>query len=80
VEPADRTYSFDEIIGLAVVTTDGRELGKVSAIMKTGANDVYFVKPNASEDEILIPAIKQVVKKIDLKARIITIEPLPGLI
>jgi 16S rRNA processing protein RimM len=80
VEDAAKEYSYDEIIGLEVVTTDGHKLGKVTAIMKTGANDVYFVKPDDSEDETLIPAISQVVKKIDLDARVITIDPLPGLI
>ena len=80
MEPTDRTYLYEEIIGLKVVTVDGRTLGRVSAIMKTGANDVYYVKPDDSEDEILIPAIKQVVKDIDLEARVLTIEPLPGLI
>jgi 16S rRNA processing protein RimM len=80
VDQSNTSYLYDEIIGLEVVTTDGRTLGKVSAIMKTGANDVYFVKPDDSEDEILIPAITQVVKSIDLKARVITIDPLPGLI
>ncbi len=80
MEPTDKTYLYEEIIGLKVVTKDGRTLGRISAIMKTGANDVYFVKPDNSDDEILIPAIKQVVKDIDLKAGVITIDPLPGLI
>ncbi len=80
MEPTDKTYLYEEIIGLTVVTNDGRKVGKVSAIMKTGANDVYYVKPDDSDDEILIPAIKQVIKDIDLKAGKITIEPMPGLI
>lgn len=80
MEPTDKTYLYDEIIGLKVITADGRLLGRVSAIMKTGANDVYYVKPEDGEDEILIPAIKQVVMDIDLEARVITIDPLPGLI
>ncbi|MFA5867766.1 MAG: ribosome maturation factor RimM [Actinomycetota bacterium] len=80
MEPTDKTYLYEEIIGLKVITSDGREIGRVSAIMKTGANDVYYVKPDASDDEILIPAIKQVVKDIDLEAGVITIDPMPGLI
>ncbi len=80
MKPSDRTYLYDEILGLEVVTKDGQRLGKVSAIMKTGANDVYFVKPDDSDDEVLIPAISQVVKDIDLDKGVITIDPLPGLI
>lgn len=80
MEPADRTYLYDEIIGLKVITTEGQMLGRVTAIMKTGANDVYYVKPDDIEDEILIPAIKQVIKDIDLVAGVIKIDPMPGLI
>jgi len=80
VKPTDRTYLYDEIIGLTVVTVEGKCLGRVTAVMKTGANDVYYVQAVDDGDEILIPAIRQVVKDIDLKAGVMTIKPLPGLI
>lgn len=75
----EREYEFSEIIGLTVVGIDGIEIGRVSAIMKTGANDVYVVT-RADGSDALIPAIKQVIKKIDIDRRIITIEPLEGLL
>lgn len=80
MEPGDREFLYDEIIGLEVVTVEGEHLGRVSAIMKTGANDVYFVKPDDSDNETLVPAIKQVVKDIDLNAGVITVEMPAGLI
>ena len=58
-------YAHD-LIGLQVVTVDGRVLGKVAEILYTGANDVYVVnRPGA---EVLIPALKEVVIKVDLEA------------
>lgn len=56
-----------QIVGLRAISQEGRPLGQVSAILETGANDVYVVRtPDASE--LLLPAISTVVKKIDLEA------------
>lgn len=74
--PRGRFY-WHQIIGLRVVTTEGEEIGTVSEILETGANDVYVVKADGRER--LIPAIKQVVKKIDPEQGTIVVELLPGL-
>jgi 16S rRNA processing protein RimM len=74
--PAGQYYQFD-IIGMEVLTVDGVVLGKVTNILDCG-NDVYVVKSESKE--ILIPATKDVIKNIDLKNKIITIEPIEGLL
>lgn len=71
-------YFLFEIIGLKVVDMEDREIGKVKDILQTGANDVYVVKKD--EKEYLIPAIKQIVKKIDLDNKTMHIDPIEGLI
>ncbi len=53
-------------------------LGKVDSIFETGSNDVYIIKNN--EREYLIPAIKDVIKKIDLKRNRIIIKVIDGLL
>lgn len=72
--PADTFYIFD-LIGLKVVTTDGRECGEVTEIMHGGANDVYLTSTG-----LCIPALKQVVDKIDIDQGALTIRPVPGLL
>lgn len=74
-------YEF-QIIGLAVRTVDGRELGKVRSILYlSSSNDVYTIKADdATAKEYLIPAIKDVVKEINLEGGYILIEPLEGLL
>lgn len=72
-------YLYDEIIGLSVVTTGGEVIGIVDSIIKTGANDVYFVKKDDGS-LVLIPAIKQVVVEIDLLGGKMIIDPMPGLL
>ena len=66
-----------EVIGLKVRTIDGEELGEVTEILVTGANDVYVVK--GPRGEILLPARVEVIKGIDVEAGTMMVELLPGL-
>ena len=66
-----------EVIGLKVRTLDGEELGEVTEILVTGANDVYVVK--GDRGEVLLPARVEVIKGIDVEAGMMTVELLPGL-
>ncbi len=75
--PAGRFYHHD-IIGLEVWTTQGALVGKVSEILSTGSNDVYVVQSGGKE--VLVPAVKDVVKEIDLSKKRITIEAIEGLL
>ena len=75
--PADHYYRY-EIVGLDVFLEDGTSLGKVEAVLETGGNDVYLVKQDAHE--YYIPALKQVVKKIDVMKKEMTICPMEGLL
>ncbi len=76
--PPDSYYQHD-ILGLHVFTLDGQDLGTIVDIIVTGSNDVYSIKtPGGSQ--ILIPAIKDVIKQIDLIRHTMHIDPLPGLL
>jgi 16S rRNA processing protein RimM len=74
----DDSYFVHELIGLRVVTDTGRELGTITEVIYTGANDVYVVKGDGKE--YLIPAIAQVVARIDLPVSVMTVTPMPGLL
>lgn len=73
--PEGRYFIFD-IIGLKVITTDDKEIGTVKEVISLPANDVYVVQGNQKEYDI--PAIKEIVKKIDLEKKIMIIEPKEG--
>ena len=73
----DEYYHF-QLIGLAVQTLSGGELGYIKDILPTGANDVYVVSDDARD--ILLPATAEVIKNVDLAERIVTVDPLPGLV
>ena len=72
-------FWIDDIIDCSVYLKNGEKLGKVTDVLKTGANDVYVVQ-SVKRTEILIPAIKQIVKNVDIKNKNIIIEPIDGLI
>ncbi|MGN0426217.1 MAG: ribosome maturation factor RimM [Agathobacter sp.] len=71
-------YFIADLIGLSVVTEDGEVLGNLTDVIQTGANDVYVVAKEG-EEELLIPAIKECVKDVDLENRVMTIFLMPGL-
>jgi len=71
-------YFWHEIIGLEVLTDTGITLGKVQDVIRTGSNDVYVVGTAARD--ILIPAIEDVVKRIDPAAGIMVVHLIPGLV
>lgn len=76
--PPDSYYQHD-ILGLHVATLSGREIGVIVDIMVTGSNDVYVVKA-ADKQQILIPAIKDVIKQVDLIRQMMYIDPIKGLL
>lgn len=63
--PEGNYYIFD-IIGLKVYAPDGVFLGIVEDIIHTGSNDVYVVG-NENKGPLLVPALKEVVKELDIK-------------
>ena len=65
-------YTFD-IIGLDVLDLEKNKLGVVTNVLKTGSNDVFVVQL-ADGREMLIPALKVVVKKIDIPNKNILID------
>lgn len=71
-------YYHDQIVGLRVVTSGGESVGTIAAIMTTGANDVYVVRDGTRE--VLVPAIRDVVRNIDIADGTMVIEPLEGLL
>jgi len=75
--PEGQYYHF-QLIGLEVWTTRGELLGNITEILTAESNDNYVV--SGAKGEILIPAIEDVVKSIDLDSGRITIEPIEGLL
>jgi 16S rRNA processing protein RimM len=74
--PEDEYY-WEDLIGLAVVTEDGKTLGRIEGIFPTGSNDVYVCK--ARGKEILLPAIDEVIRSVNIEAGTVVVRLLKGL-
>ena len=74
--PEGRYYIF-QLIGLNVYEDDVL-LGTITDIIQTGSNDVYIVKSDDKDKDLLIPALKQVVKNIDLENKRMEVQLLEG--
>lgn len=74
VELEEDEYVTDDLLGLEVVTIDGKSLGVVDEILPMPAQDVLVV------GQIMIPTVKQFVREIDLDQGKITVELIPGML
>ena len=70
-------YYFHQLEGLAVATCEGEPLGHVQEVLTTGANDVYVVRGEGGE--ILLPAIKETILRIDLDKGVMIVRVPDGL-
>ena len=76
--PASGEYYWNDLIGLLVKNSDGIELGKITSMLETGANDVIVVTgekdSKGKKRERLIPFITdEVVKEVDLEQGFMTV-------
>ena len=72
-------YFISDLIGLKVVTDEGADFGQLTDVMTTGANDVYVVKTTDGK-EVLLPAIKECVLKVDMNERVMNVHIMEGLL
>jgi 16S rRNA processing protein RimM len=80
VQLEDGSYWVHDIIGLQVQSEAGQDLGVISDVLFTGANEVYVIKRADNAPELLLPAIADVVQDVDLQARRMTVRLLPGML
>ena len=69
-------YFIADLIDLSVIREDN---GELTDVLQTGANDVYEVKMEDGK-EILLPAIRECIKKVDLQKGEITVHVMKGLL
>ena len=78
-EPLEEgTYYIVDMIGLEVYTDDGEKLGILDDVFNWGSSDIYVVK-NELGKQILLPAIEDVIKNIDMEQRKMIVHLIPGL-
>lgn len=72
-------YYIADMIGMQVETEDGKAFGILKDVMETGANDVYVID-SISHGEVLVPAIKECIRKVDVAEGKMTVHLMDGLV
>ncbi len=72
------SFYVHELIGLSVYNTSGKLIGKIMDVESYASNDVYIIK-SVSGDKLQLPAVKSIIKEVDITAEKIVIEELEGL-
>lgn len=72
-------YYVSDLYGVEVYTEDGEKLGLLKDIIFTGSNDVYVID-NGTKNGILVPAIKDCIKSVDIEQNKMTVHLLEGLV
>lgn len=77
-ELADDEYMIDDLIGLDVYVDD-KKYGTVSGVLNYSANDVLTVKRDIDSKEIMIPMVKEFIKKVDLSEKCMEVKLIDGM-
>lgn len=75
---AEGQYYRYQLVGLRVESTEGETLGRVASVFSTPANDVLVVQ--GEKGEVLVPAVDEIVKEVDVAGGRIVVEAVPGLL
>jgi len=73
----DDAYYPDQLVGLRVETSDGNRIGTVTAVLPYPAQNLLSVDRDGRE--VLIPMVKEFVKKVDIPSGKVVIESVEGL-
>jgi 16S rRNA processing protein RimM len=74
----DGTYWPHQLEGCEVVTRAGRSFGTITEVVANPANDIWIATGPAGE-ETLVPAIRQVIAEVDIRARRVIVNEFPGI-
>lgn len=79
VKLPEDSYFIVDLIGLNVYTDDGMSLGNIIDVYPTGANDIYVVKDEKGK-QVLLPAIGDVIKNVDIENKKMIVHLIEGLV
>lgn len=75
---AEGEYFIADLIGCSVFAEDGEDLGQITGVLQTGANDVWVCKKEGAP-ELLLPKIPDCILQVDIEGRRIDVHLMEGL-
>ncbi len=74
-EPSADEFYYDDLVGLAALSTDGRPIGRVAAVFSYGAGDILEIAPQGGGESLLLPFTREVAPVIDFAGGTIVVAP-----
>lgn len=74
----DDEYYHSDLLGLEVLDTGGKQIGKVAAVLNHGAGDILEIRGSSMSGAILIPFTREAVPTVDLTSKRVIIDPPEG--
>lgn len=78
VELEEDEYFIADLIGMDVISDEGEQLGTISDVLQTGANDVYVISRKGQKD-LLLPAIHECILDVNVEEHTMKVHLMPGL-
>ncbi len=78
IQPATGSYFIDDVVGLRVVTEEGKQVGVICEILRLPSNDLWQVDTGAGV--VSIPAVKEFIRKVDVPSKTVVIHEIEGLL
>jgi 16S rRNA processing protein RimM len=78
VRGTEGSYFVHELIGMNVVTEEGVQVGTISEILHMPAGDIWEIR--SGDKEILIPGVREFIRKVDVEGRKVVIHVIEGLL
>ena len=66
------------LIGMDVRSSAGETMGTIVDVLRMPSHDIYVIDSNGRE--IMIPAVKKFVKRVDIENNVMIVEPIEGLL
>jgi 16S rRNA processing protein RimM len=76
---ADGQFYLHDVVGLKVMHVNGRPLGEVVDFITGSGNDLFVVRATSGGREVLLPAVHEFIRELDLLGGVLRVDPIPGL-
>ena len=73
-------FFISDLIGCKVYDMESTYIGDVVDVLQGYSNDVYVIKDKIEDKKYLIPAVKAFIKEVNIEGKIISIDPVEGMI
>jgi len=79
LKPSAGEYFIHDLVGCRVYSEEGSLIGQLQEVVQLISNDIWIIK-DENQREILIPAIQDVIRQVDVSDKKITVHVIEGLL